>query len=113
MGFLGNILSAFLGSNDSEDIDFEDIEEESEDTFCGVPLSELNELVYGVYVTKESDYRLLCHYKSRSGKTKFEATLEVDEDGKLVNKLDMRYFGQSSTMADFFVEKANERYTFE
>lgn len=110
MGFLRNILSAFGGDSDPED---DDIEEEFDDTFYGIPLSELNELVHGVYVTKESDSRLCCHYKSISGKTKFESTIEVDEDGKLVNKLDIHYPGQWATSADYFVKEANQRYTFE
>ena len=112
MGLFNNMISAFLAS---EDIVRKNTETMSEPTFGGVPLSELNELAKsvprGVRVTIDNTCgALVFHHLSSRGKT-LTSQIFTDEFGKLVN-YGVHYPGQWKSAADYFVEAANERFTF-
>jgi len=88
---------------------------EADKTFGGVPLSKLNELAksiyHGVKVTVDKYGFLVFHYTSNSGKTTFRPLMELDEFGQLTN-LGGHYPGQWWSVADEFVKRANELFSF-
>ena len=86
-----------------------------EETFGGVPLSELNKIAkqcfHGIRCTVDQEGFLIFHSSSNSGKTKFHTQLVIDELGKLVN-LGGHYPGQWWSSADEFAKKVNETFKF-
>ena len=91
-------------------------QEQSGESWHGVPLSELSKLAQetyrGRYVKVDQYNFLVFHYASNSRKTKFHVQCELDENGKIRRTLHNYYPGQWRDSADDFVEKANQRFTF-
>lgn len=93
-----------------------EIASESERYFKGVPLSKLNELAkqiyHGLYCTIDQNGFLIFHHKSNGGRMTLHPQMTLDDAGKLIN-LGTHYPGQWWSVADAFVERANEMFTFQ
>ena len=122
LDFLGDLLS---NSSDlveaNESPRFESAEEftiyeqeQSGETWNGVPLSELSKLaqtVYrGRYVEVDEYGFLVFHYYSKSKKSFYRAQCELDENGHLRRRSASYYPNQWRDAADEFVYKANEDF---
>lgn len=91
-------------------------QEQSGESWHGVPLSELSKLAQSTYrgrYVKVDQYNFLVfHYSSNSKKTRFSAQCELDENGRLRRLSHGYYPGQWRDSADDFVEKANQQFCF-
>lgn len=91
-------------------------QEQSGESWHGVPLSELSKLAQqtyrGRYVTVDKYGFLVFCYSSKSRKTKLNAQCKIDENGFLTRLSHGYYYGQWKDLADEFVEKVNRQFTF-
>jgi hypothetical protein len=91
-------------------------QEQSGETWHGVPLSELSKLAQetyrGRYVKVDQYNFLVFHYASKSRKTRLSVQCDLDENGQLRRLLHNYYPGQWTDSADDFVRKANQQFTF-
>lgn len=90
-----------------------DVVKEPEQTFGGVPLSQLTELAkqcyHGISCTIDQWGFLIFHYKSNRGHQTFHTQMTIDEAGKLIN-LGGYYPGQWKSTADTFAEMVNNTF---
>lgn len=88
---------------------------EPEQTYGGVPLSELSELAkniyHGIKCTIDQWGYLVFHCKSKRGHQTFRTQMYVDDTGKLIN-LGGHYPGEWWSQADEFAKQANEKFHF-
>lgn len=86
---------------------------EPEQTFGGIPLSQLNELAkqcyHGISCTIDQWGFLVFHHKSNRGHQTFHIQMMIDETGKLIS-LGGHYPGQCKSTADTFTELVNKTF---
>lgn len=131
MGLLGDILKGLLSNTTGQENTRRSYEpqkrytpeeyviyeqEQSGETWHGVPLSELSKVAQttyrGKYVKVDQWNFLVFHYSSNSRKTSLSVQCELDENGQLKQMPRGYYPGQWRDSADEFVEKANQQFTF-
>lgn len=90
---------------------------QSGERWHGVPLSELSKLAqtvyHGKYVKVDQYGFLLFCFTSNSNKTNFRVQCDLDERGQLMRLSRNYYPGQWKDLADDFIAKANQAFTFQ
>ena len=91
-------------------------QEQSEELWHGVPLSELSKLAQETYrgrFVKVDQYGFLVfYYSSRSRKTSLSVQCCLDDNGCLKRMTHNYYPGQWTDSADEFIDKVNRYYDF-
>lgn len=91
-------------------------QEQSGETWHGVPLSELsklaNSLYRGKYVSVDDNDYLVFYYTSKSGKTNYGARYKLDESKQLERLPHNYYHNQWRDIGDTFFELVKERFSF-
>ena len=117
MGLLSTIRKIErIASRQNEDTNVGDyVSEASEETYGGVPLSDLSDLAGGIYRGVEAIVNsglLEFVFTSRSGKTKRRVQYDIDEDGNLEKLSNNYHENEYYNPGDEFLKEANERFTF-
>ena len=119
LAFLGlgamAIIGAFLTNQGENDLNDSNLDEDDDETFGGVNLSEINEnadMYNHGKCQKIGKNLLLFVRKSNRGHEWHRDEIEIDENGKLHN-LGYHYPNQLKSPTDRFIEDLENHYDFE
>ena len=118
LAFLGlgaAIIGAFLTNKGDNDLNDSNLDEDDDETFGGVNLSEINEIAKMFNqgkCRKVGKNLLLFERKSNRGHERHRDEIELDEDGKLHNK-GYHYPNQLKSKTDWFIKDLEKNYNFE